>query len=65
MNTGEFAFIRWLRERTPGGPQVIVGPGWNVTSAPLLHQCAPRNPAAAAIAIATAPSVIVSTVESV
>jgi thiamine-monophosphate kinase len=27
MNTGEFAFIRWLRERTPGGPQVIVGPG--------------------------------------
>lgn len=27
MNTGEFAFIRWLRERTPGGPRVIVGPG--------------------------------------
>ena len=27
MNTGEFAFIRWLRDRTPGGPRVIVGPG--------------------------------------
>ena len=25
--SGEFAFISWLRERTPGGPRVIVGPG--------------------------------------
>src|SRR5262249_23091835 len=25
--TGEFAFIDWLRRRTPGSPRVLVGPG--------------------------------------
>jgi thiamine-monophosphate kinase len=27
MATGEFEFIRWLRERTPSDPRVAVGPG--------------------------------------
>jgi thiamine-monophosphate kinase len=25
--TGEFAFIQWLRERTPADPRVLIGPG--------------------------------------
>ena len=27
MNSCEFAFISWLRDRTPGGPRVLLGPG--------------------------------------
>lgn len=27
MATGEFAFIRWLRDRTPADPRVRIGPG--------------------------------------
>ena len=31
MSTGEFAFINWLRRRTPQAGRVVIGPGFEVT----------------------------------